>query len=25
MYERGDGVEQDLEEAKRWYKLAGFE
>ena len=25
MYEQGNGVEQDLEEAKRLYKLAGFD
>jgi TPR repeat protein len=25
MYERGDGVEKDPEEARRWYRLAGFD
>ena len=25
MYEQGNGVAQDLEEAKRLYKLAGFD
>ncbi|MCG8017157.1 MAG: sel1 repeat family protein, partial [Candidatus Thiodiazotropha sp. 'RUGA'] len=24
LYEEGRGVEKDPEEAKRWYKLAGF-
>jgi TPR repeat protein len=25
MYEEGRGVEQDLEEARRWYRMAGFD
>jgi TPR repeat protein len=25
MYEEGRGVPQDLDEAKKWYRLAGFE
>jgi hypothetical protein len=25
MYQEGKGVEQDPEEAKRWYKKAGFD
>jgi TPR repeat protein len=25
MYQEGNGVEQDLDEAKRLYKLAGFD
>jgi hypothetical protein len=25
MYEEGRGVEKDPEEARRWYRLAGFD
>jgi uncharacterized protein len=25
MYEEGRGVEKDLDEAKKWYRMAGFE
>ena len=24
MYETGNGVEKDPEEARKWYKMAGF-
>jgi len=24
MYETGNGVEKNMEEAKKWYRLAGF-
>jgi len=25
MYEQGDGVDKDPEEARRWYRKAGFD